>query len=435
MPFVNKIHEGDCLVTLKTFPDNSIDAIVSDPPYGLGTHEPTGEEIDKYLSGESRLDTGGDFMGFSWDIPSVAIFKECLRVLKPGGPILCFAGTRTFDLMASGMLAAGFIAEGGLAEKFGLPVLQWIHGQGFPKSMDIAKAIDKHLGVKREVIGEQRIIKGGGSNALSLHDGERQEVQVPVTTATSPEAQKWAGWGTALKPAWEPIICLRKPGPPSKLTPPAFSFLYTPKITASEADQGLDPSSYRKAGASSDVNIDTVVDESSAAGEASDHAKIEKNSHPTRKPLRIMEWLIGLASFDDDIVLDPFCGSGTTCVAAVNLGRQYIGCELSPEFHKISVERVRRALSQSSASQRRHLKTAFTDTTIPDDLPPLVQEVLIEAAPVKEEPKPEPKAKVKPEPKVKAKPEPKPEPVVVVAPPPPPVKSEPSLFDLMMGDE
>jgi hypothetical protein len=239
MSFANKIHLGDCLEILKTLPDDSIDAIVSDPPYGLGTKEPTGEDIDRYLSGESRLDTGGDFMGHAWDIPSVAVFKECYRVLKPGRHILCFAGTRTWDLMAAGMRAAGFTHEGGIATPFGLPLLQWIHGQGFPKSLDIAKAIDKHLGVKREVLGERTVVQGGGTS-LELRMGERREIQVQVTAPTSPEAKQWEGWGTALKPAWEPVISFRKPGPDAGFKSPRFPFRYVSKITASEADRELD---------------------------------------------------------------------------------------------------------------------------------------------------------------------------------------------------
>ena len=105
--FTNKILHGDCLEVLRTLPDACVDAVVTDPPYGLGNREPTGEDIQRYLDGE-RLDTGGDFMGKEWDIPPVAVWKECLRVLKPGGYVLAFAGTRTWDIMSIGIRAAGF---------------------------------------------------------------------------------------------------------------------------------------------------------------------------------------------------------------------------------------------------------------------------------------------------------------------------------------
>jgi site-specific DNA-methyltransferase (adenine-specific) len=404
MPIANLIHLGDCLEYLKSLPDNSIDAIVSDPPYGLGTREPTGEDIDRYLAGEAGLNTGGDFMRYGWEIPSVPTFRECFRVLKPGRHICCFAGTRTFDLMACGMLAAGFIEDGGLAQRFGLPILQWIHGQGFPKSLDIAKAIDKHLGIKREVLGERTVIQGGGTS-FALRAGERREVQVQITSATSPEAKKWEGWGTALKPAWEPIICLRKPGPmPEDLVAPRWSFRYCPKITASEADAGLLKSSF-------DPN-----------------EIIEKNTHPTRKPLKIMEWIIGLASREDDIVLDPYCGSGTTCVASILLGRQYIGCELNPEFHKIASARVKHALQQTTAEQRKLFRLMEgTDDNETEDLPPMQSEVLV--APPSPKPAKAPKAKPEAKPEIVVSPVAKSEPPVATAPP-----AEPSLFDLMMEE-
>lgn len=88
---VDRVILGDCLEVLKTLPDASVDSIVTDPPYGLGTHEPTVEEIVAYLQG-ADLDTGGDFMAKKWSVPSVAIWKECFRVLKPGGYVLSFGG-------------------------------------------------------------------------------------------------------------------------------------------------------------------------------------------------------------------------------------------------------------------------------------------------------------------------------------------------------
>jgi site-specific DNA-methyltransferase (adenine-specific) len=176
---VNQILLGKCLELLRSLPDNSIDSIVTDPPYGLGTKEPTPEEIDAYLKGAS-LDTGGDFMNADWEIPSVAVWKECLRVLKPGGYILSFAGTRTWDLMSIGIRVAGFDNRDTISSLFSSPCLQWVHGQGFPKSLNIAKAIRK------------------------LKKGENE-------TESSDLATKWEGYGTALKPAWEPILCFRKP--------------------------------------------------------------------------------------------------------------------------------------------------------------------------------------------------------------------------------
>ena len=139
---VNSILLGPCLDLLKTLPDNSVDALVTDPPYGLGTREPTAKDIVAYLSG-GELDHGKDFMGRDWEIPSVAVWRQCLRVLKPGAYLFSFAGTRTWDLMSVGIRAAGFENRDTIASEFGPSVLQWLHGQGFPKSLNVSKALLK----------------------------------------------------------------------------------------------------------------------------------------------------------------------------------------------------------------------------------------------------------------------------------------------------
>lgn len=207
----NQVLHGDCLEVLKTLPDNSIDAIVSDPPYGLGTKQPTREDIIRYLQG-NRLDTGGDFMGKDWEIPPVSVWEQCYRVLKPGAHLLAFAGTRTFDMMSVGIRAAGFEDRDTVASMFGPSVLQWIYGSGFPKSLDIAKAIDRMMGVKGKLIRtEQRMNEPSGIVNADRGAGARDFVEREIREPASDEAKKWAGWGTALKPAWEPILCFRKP--------------------------------------------------------------------------------------------------------------------------------------------------------------------------------------------------------------------------------
>jgi site-specific DNA-methyltransferase (adenine-specific) len=100
MEFDNQVINGHCLEVLQELPDDTFDAVVTDPPYGLGTKEPTVEQIVAYLQG-ADLDTGGDFMGAKWEIPSVPIWREVFRVLKPGGHVACFGGTRTWDLLRS----------------------------------------------------------------------------------------------------------------------------------------------------------------------------------------------------------------------------------------------------------------------------------------------------------------------------------------------
>ena len=183
-----RVFLGDCRDVLKTLPDNSVDSVVTDPPYELG------------------------FMGKKWDSSGIAydvtVWEECLRVLKPGGHVLAFGGSRTWHRLAVAVEDAGFELRDSIA---------WIYGSGFPKSLDVSKAIDKNLGAEREVIGTSRGV--GVSAEDNLHGGinrgavgvKQIAVDIPVTVASSSEAQKWQGWGTALKPAFEPVVVGRKP--------------------------------------------------------------------------------------------------------------------------------------------------------------------------------------------------------------------------------
>jgi len=172
-----KLFLGDCLDKLKEIEDNSVDSIVTDPPYGLA------------------------FMGKKWDydVPSQAIWEECMRVLKPGGHILSFAGSRTYHRMAVRIEDAGFEIR---------DQIMWVYGSGFPKSHNIGKAVDKIEGNEREDLGKHPTINGTGKK-WRKNGSEIEYVK------TSPHLTKgnseWEGWGTALKPAHEPIVMARKP--------------------------------------------------------------------------------------------------------------------------------------------------------------------------------------------------------------------------------
>ena len=202
------IHHGDCIEVMSQMPPESVDAIVTDPPYGLSNTTPAqvADTITKWAGGDrDHVPTGRGFMGKSWDafVPPPAVWDECLRVLKPGGHMLVFAGSRTQDLMGLSIRLAGFETRDSLA---------WLYGAGFPKSHDVSKAIDKLAGAEREVIGDSPYAarKPNGSAGVASV-GLSATPGAVITAPATPEAAQWDGWGTALKPGHEPVVCARKP--------------------------------------------------------------------------------------------------------------------------------------------------------------------------------------------------------------------------------
>ncbi len=213
---LNKIYHGNNLDILKTFEDNSIDSIVTDPPYGLGKEPNALEVLQSWITTGYHEIKGKGFMGKEWDsfVPQPVFWKECLRVLKPGGHLLSFAGTRTYDWVVMGLRIAGFEIRDQIA---------WVYGSGFPKSLDVSKAIDKSMGAERtKKIEKVRNPKTTGNG----HDGTKGATRPFIEKAlkengglyeiddnnpVSDEAKQWQGWGTALKPALEPIVMARKP--------------------------------------------------------------------------------------------------------------------------------------------------------------------------------------------------------------------------------
>src|SRR5690554_1418565 len=205
---VNNVYVGNNIEVLKTFPDNSIDSVVTDPPYGLGKEPNAIDVLKDWITVGYHEVKGKGFMGKEWDafVPQPLFWKEVYRVLKPGGYVLSFAGTRTYDWMVMGVRLAGFEIR---------DMIAWLYGSGFPKSLDISKAIDKHLGAEREVIGKA---KGAGSTGVNDRGNQtfiakngNDDGTYDITQATTNEAKQWQGWGTALKPALEPIVMARKP--------------------------------------------------------------------------------------------------------------------------------------------------------------------------------------------------------------------------------
>ena len=175
-----KIIHGDCIQKLKELNDNSIDSIVTDPPYGLS------------------------FMGKKWDydVPSQEIWEECYRVLKPGGHLLSFAGSRTYHRMAIRIEDAGFEIR---------DQIMWIYGSGFPKSMNIGLQLDKKLGNERELVERPKSEQRPNADKNRDKNKDVGGFAMSDNKYKSVGNSEWEGWGTALKPAHEPIVMARKP--------------------------------------------------------------------------------------------------------------------------------------------------------------------------------------------------------------------------------
>jgi DNA modification methylase len=331
---------GDCLERLQELPDCSVDACVTDPPYGLS------------------------FMGKKWDydVPGEDIWRECLRVLKPGGHLLAFAGTRTQHRMAVRIEDAGFEIR---------DMIAWVYGQGFPKSLDVSKAIDKAAGTEREVTGTMG--KCGMATAAENYENNKKWSGLRRDTPATPEAQQWDGWGTALKPALEPITVARKP---FKGTVAANVLEHgTGAINIDGCRVGTEErfnlAAGNKAGGNS-LNMSAVgmpdADGKTCVGrwpanlihdgsdevtelfgdvqrffycaKASKADRSEGNTHPTVKPTDLMRYLCRLVTPPGGIVLDPFMGSGSTGKAAMLDGFRFIGIERDPTYFESARRRL-----------------------------------------------------------------------------------------------
>ena len=352
------IHEGDCLQSLRAMPDESVHCVVTDPPYGLS------------------------FMGKRWDydVPSVEVWQECLRVLKPGGHLLAFAGTRTQHRMAVRIEDAGFEIR---------DMIAWCYGSGFPKSLDVSKAIDKAAGaegLRGDYKSKDHAIKRKPGNER-MHEGYQRpwrddpEIEdrnareyIPATEA----AKQWVGWGTALKPSLEPITVARKPlcgTVAENVLQHGTGGLNVDGCRVPGALEG-DPNRFKKTDGGEFVakfdnapivrtegrwpanlihdGSDEVVGLFPNDGEASaarffycakaDASERRNSKHPTVKPLALMRYLCRLVCPPDGIVLDPFCGSGTTLEAARLEGFGAIGCELNAEYIQDCKERLKQGV-------------------------------------------------------------------------------------------
>jgi len=385
--------KGNCINVMKALPDNSVDSIVTDPPYELG------------------------FMGKSWDSTGIAfnveVWEQCLRVLKHGGHLIAFSGSRTYHRMAVAIEDAGFQIR---------DQIMWVYGSGFPKSLNVLKAIDKTAGHSGRVIGTKTVDVGmqGGK----MHSGRPQKLEEREIRESSIEAKQWDGWGTALKPAHEPMVLARKPlsestvaknvlahgtgalnidgcrvatgeenfdnlkgRPITKLAikrngetdeehrarvlespaqqialgklkvlgrfPANFihdgsdevnellgepaRFFYCAKTSKRDRNEGLDGFTEKRPDERTETGMGTFVEKGVAK---------QANHHPTVKPTELMRYLCRLVTPPNGIVLDPFMGSGSTGKGAVIEGFNFIGIELDADYLEIARARIKHSQGQ-----------------------------------------------------------------------------------------
>lgn len=339
-----KVLHAECLDMLRKLPDNSIDSIITDPPYGLSNTTPAHvlEALTAWATGDREFipASSGGFMGKSWDnfVPPPAVWDEALRVLKPGGHLLCFAGTRTMDLMGMSIRLAGFDIRDSIA---------WMYGSGFPKGQDLGKAIDKSLGTRGESKG---VAKGAGNQnteSLGAFNPEYETFEVG-----SPEAQQWSGWNTALKPAFEPIIMARKP-----FKGPLFKNVLEHGTgalnVAATRISSIDGDRYPANVILSESQALVLEEQSEELGGASrffycakapksERPMVDGKGHPTVKPLALMRYLCTLVTPVGGLILEPFAGSGSTVEAALLEGFRVIASEREEEYLPFIVQRIER---------------------------------------------------------------------------------------------
>ena len=382
--------QADCIEALRAMQPSSADSIVTDPPYGLS---PDGKARTWDEVGEGRAK--GGFMGKDWDsaVPGLQWARACLDVLKPGGWIAAFSSTRTQHRLTCALEDAGFQIRDVIA------VAQF---QGFPKSQDASKALDAHFGAEREVVGQVAKLDSYGRHTGAIYGGSPDHGgTMAITAPATPEAQRFNGYGTALKPAYEPCILARKPmigtlaenllehgtgainidgcrfaygdpawlGPqefmPDRLNPQGSGTPFTVVGAGRSADvyhasdDGRWPANLyhaakpsrgeREAGCEALRALsgaETVERTEGSAGLQNPRAGAGRtadsvhNVHPTVKPVQAMRWLVRLLTPPGGLCIDPFLGSGTTGIAAALEQRDFVGIERESEYIRIARARI-----------------------------------------------------------------------------------------------
>ena len=310
----NQVFEGDCLEILKNLPNNCITAVVCDPPYGLDSKQTDIKRVlSGWLAGEDVKVNDKDFMGKDWQLPGPKVWEEIMRVLRPGGHIFSFYGTRTYDLGVMAMRIAGAEVRDKVdyfCEMTG--TRDFCHGQGFPKSRNIQKDLEKSGHIE--------------------------------------EAKLFRGYGSALKPAAEPIAQFTKSledGSIADLPNDGPPFFYTAKVSTKERNYGCDNLFWLSDGESMKLIEEgehtRLTDENEKRKDEQGfvaHKLAKGNLHPTVKSISLMRYLVRMVRVpENNLILDPFCGSGSTLCACVLEGVDFVGIDKDPMAATVAATR------------------------------------------------------------------------------------------------
>lgn len=383
--------DGDCVELMRGMPDASVDAVVCDPPYGLSQEPDIEEVLQHWIVGDDYQHRGGGFMGRGWDsfVPGPVYWREALRVLKPGGHLVAFGGTRTYDLLVIAARLAGFQVR---------DTLVWLHGEGMPKSLNLRgewegwgtglkPAMEPVVLARAPLAGTvEATVRANGTGALNIdgcrihsadsggreYSGTRMKPGATLGktggswhAVDGGDALPWAEGrrfeGKTKDGRW-PANVLLDPESAVRLGDPA-RFFYCAKTSAAERNAGLEGfdalvSPTMNGGIGGKPHERVCVCESPELGrdaskcascggvyDAGDAVAPKRNTHPTVKPIALMRWLCRLVTPPGGVVLDPFCGSGSTGCAAVLEGFRFIGCEQGdppgdPRFGQIARARI-----------------------------------------------------------------------------------------------
>ena len=359
----------DCLDALRDMPDASVDAIVTDPPYGLSNTTPAqvAETITQWVTGDREyLPTGRGFMGHEWDgfVPPVAVWDECLRVLKPGGHLLAFAGSRTHDLMTLGIRLAGFEIRDSIA---------WLHAQGFPKAKSQLKPAHEPITLARKPpegsIAANVLEHGTGAlniDACRIYATDDDRALMEARSHPNGTKAGSSGGGIAMqfdKPhgfkshpsgRWPANVVLDESQAAELDRQVGPVHWQATNNTRKSSGWGVSEGKSRRQWDAPKVGAERLAKEGPGLGPSKffyvakagrrERPEVDGVKHPTVKPLALMRHLCRLVTPPGGVILEPFAGSGTTVEAAMLEGFDVVGIEREAEYLPLIGARVQRAL-------------------------------------------------------------------------------------------